>query len=66
MIRNPRSFVHCVVKVLKELFVVLLVMLSREPQRIHFFDTDFFHVGLALQDRHDFVDEFVQWSNLGI
>jgi hypothetical protein len=43
--------VHCVVKVLKEVVVFFLALFRGEAQRVDTLYTDFFRVGLSLQDR---------------
>src|SRR5437870_3723322 len=56
--RCPESAVHGVIELVEKALVIFLSLFSCETQRIHFLDADLFRIGLALQDRHHFVDEF--------
>ena len=51
---------HRIIELIEKFFVLLLAMLSSETEWVNFLDTDFLGIGLAFQDRHDFVDEFAQ------
>ena len=52
--------VHGVIELREEVFVLFLALFRCEAQWVDAFNTDLFHVGLAFQDRHGFVEEFVQ------
>jgi hypothetical protein len=58
--RATELLVHRVIELPEEVFVLFLTLFRYETQRVDPFDADFFRVGLALQDRHDFRDKFVQ------